>query len=153
MSQRYVPETWEDAIAYYSDEGWELDVKISIIEHFQKWECPRCGHFHEDEEYCYYIRTREIDKCRKCLRQFSWRHGTIFVDSALPLWKWCVVIWHVVNAEKTNSYEVHRRIGIQQKTAWELIKKIRERLQADEKFHKWVYGEWSWFRVCKESSR
>ena len=152
MSKRYVPKTWEEAIKYYSCENYEAEIQADIMETFQEFKCPWCGQYWEEDRDRSYIRTREIDKCGNCRRQFSWRHGTIFVDSALPLWQWCVIIWYVANNEKTSSYEPRRRMGMRQETSWGLIKKIKEHIKTDARFREWVFGEWSWFQKYKIES-
>ena len=57
-------------------------------------------------------------KCRQDhpRRQFSVRVGTIFEES--PLYKWLAAVWMTVNAKNgISSYEVHRALGVTQKTA------------------------------------
>ncbi len=57
--------------------------------------------------------------------------GTIFEDSALPLDKWLAAIWMIVNAKNgVSSYEVHRAIGVTQKTAWFMLQRIRLAMQS-----------------------
>lgn len=47
-------------------------------------------------------------------------------DSALGLDKWLCAIWLVANAKNgISSYEVHRSLGVTQKTAWFLLQRIR----------------------------
>ncbi len=59
-------------------------------------------------------------------RQFSVKVGTIFEDSPLPLDKWLTAMWQVVNCKNgISSYEVHRAIGITQKSAWFMDHRIR----------------------------
>lgn len=149
MSKRYVPETWEDAIDYYApykQGGFGNDIEMDIMDYFQEWKCPRCGQEWDKDKDKYYISTRRIDKCAKCHYQFSWRIGTVFQGAKLPLWKYCVAIWHIVNSKKPNSSELSRRIGIQQCAAWYLIKYLQCMLEESDKFHEWVYSEWSWFQ-------
>jgi hypothetical protein len=55
--------------------------------------------------------------------------GTIFEDSPVGLDKWLMARWHVVNDRNgISSYEVHRMIGVSQKTAWFLDHRIRHAL-------------------------
>lgn len=52
--------------------------------------------------------------------------GTIFEDSPLGLDKWLMVMWQVVNCKNgVSSYEIHRAIGVTQKTAWFMDHRIR----------------------------
>jgi len=52
--------------------------------------------------------------------------GTIFEDSPLGLDKWLTAMWQIVNCKNgISSYEVHRAMGITQKTAWFMDHRIR----------------------------
>src|ERR1035437_8139705 len=63
--------------------------------------------------------------------QFTLKTGTIFEDSPLGLDKWLAAMWQVVNCKNgVNSYEVHRAIGVTQKTAWFMDHRIRFALNA-----------------------
>jgi transposase-like protein len=60
------------------------------------------------------------------LRTFTTKTGTIFEDSPLPLSKWLCAMWQVVNCKNgISSYEVHRAIGVTQKTGWFMDHRIR----------------------------
>ncbi len=59
-------------------------------------------------------------------RQFSVKVGTIFEDSPLGLDKWLPAVWLVVNCKNgISSYEIHRDLGVTQKTAWFMMHRIR----------------------------
>src|SRR5213075_3151080 len=59
-------------------------------------------------------------------RQFSVKVGTIFEDSPLDLGKWLTAVWMVTNCKNgVSSYEIHRAIGVTQKTAWFMDHRIR----------------------------
>jgi len=65
-------------------------------------------------------------------RQFSVKVGTVMEDSPIPLDKWMVAIWLLSNAKNgISSYELHRAIGITQKSAWFLLHRIRLAMQDD----------------------
>ena len=56
--------------------------------------------------------------------------GTVMEDSPLGLDKWMVAIWLLANARNgISSYELHRSIGITQKSAWFMLHRIRLALQ------------------------
>ena len=56
--------------------------------------------------------------------------GTIFEDSPLPLDKWLATIWMIANAKNgVSSYEVHRAIGVTQKSAWFMLHRIGQLAQ------------------------
>ena len=61
----------------------------------------------------------------------SYTHlGTIFEDSPIRLDKWMLAMWQVVNCKNgVSSYEVHRAIGVTQKTAWFMDHRIRYAIQ------------------------
>src|SRR6185503_14979823 len=51
---------------------------------------------------------------------------TIFEDSAIKLESWLLAMWLIVNAKNgISSYELHRAIGITQKSAWFVLHRIR----------------------------
>ena len=63
-------------------------------------------------------------------RQFSAKVGTIFEDSPLGLDKWLTAVWMITNCKNgVSSYEIHRGIGVTQKTAWFMLQRIRLAMQ------------------------
>src|SRR5439155_11894540 len=59
-------------------------------------------------------------------RQFTLKTGTIFEDSPVGLDKWLLAMWMIVNCKNgVSSYEIHRAIGVTQKTAWFMDHRIR----------------------------
>lgn len=68
-------------------------------------------------------------KCAKCKRQFSVRVGTIFEDSKVPLQKWFAAIYLITSHKKgISSLQLHRDLGVTQKTAWFLLHRVRHSL-------------------------
>jgi hypothetical protein len=62
----------------------------------------------------------------------SARISTIFEDSPIPLDKWLATIWMIANAKNgVSSYEIHRSIGVTQKTAWFMLHRIRLAMQSE----------------------
>jgi transposase-like protein len=58
--------------------------------------------------------------------QFTLKTGTVMEDSPIGLDKWLIAMWMVVNCKNgVSSYEIHRTIGVTQKTAWFLDHRIR----------------------------
>lgn len=120
------PETLTEAIRYFANHQIAFDFMVGL-----RWpngvQCPRCGC--KDVRF---ISTRKLWECKECKakKQFSVRVGTIFEDSALPLDKWLAAIWMIANAKNgVSSYEVHRSIGVTQKTAWFMLQRIRLAMQ------------------------
>jgi len=120
------PQTLVEAIRYFSDKKVAFDFMVKL-----RWpdgvQCPRC-----QCKNVRFIGTRQVWECTECKekKQFSVRVGTVFEDSALPLDKWLAVIWMIANAKNgISSYEVHRSIGVTQKTGWFMLQRIRLAMQ------------------------
>lgn len=123
-----LPKSLLDAVRYFSD----LRVCHEYM-HRIKWPdgkvvCPKCG-----GESCKEISTRPGTlKCnvKACQKQFSYKVGTIFEDSPLGLDKWFVAVWAIANAKNgISSHELHRALGVTQKTAWFMLHRIREAMK------------------------
>jgi transposase-like protein len=85
--------------------------------------CPRCGS--KDVSYSPKYRRFECSHSHD-RRQFTVKTGTIMEDSPLGLDKWAAAFWLEVNAKNSvSSYEIHRALGITQKTAWFMLHRIR----------------------------
>ena len=107
------PKTLQQAIRYFTDEQVCIDTIAAL-----RWPtgpiCPKCGH----KEH-YYLASQRRWKCKECYKQFSVKVGTIFEDSPISLDKWLAALWMLVNCKNgISSYEVHKAIGITQKSAW-----------------------------------
>ncbi len=89
--------------------------------------CPYCG-----TDRVTFLKTRKVWQCSKCTkrRQFSVKVGTIFEDSQLPLATWFSAMWLIANAKNgISSYEIHRALGVTQKTGWFMLHRIRKAMQ------------------------
>src|SRR6266480_1437064 len=128
------PETLHPAIRYIADEDRALEIMKTI-----RWpdgvvRCPRCHH--KDVSF---VATRRIWKCKRCAinKQFSIKVGTVMEDSPISLDKWLCAFWLIANAKNgISSYELHRSLGVTQKTAWFMLHRIRLAMQSGslEKF-------------------
>jgi transposase-like protein len=59
-------------------------------------------------------------------QKFSLKTGTIFEDSPIGFDKWLPAVWLLSNAKNgISSYELHRALGVTQKTAWFMLHRIR----------------------------
>jgi hypothetical protein len=79
--------------------------------------------------------TRRVWQCkvRHPKFQFSIKVGTIFEDSAIGLDKWLTAMWLMANSRNgVSSWEIHRSLGVTQKTAWFMLHRIRLVVQAPE---------------------
>ena len=120
MSEPKLPATLQQAIRYFADDQRCLDFAVAL-----RWPngpiCPRC----QSPEYSF-LKTRSLWECKGCKKQYSVKVGTIWEDSAIKLDKWLCAIWMIVNAKNgISSYEIHRALGVTQKTAWFMMHRIR----------------------------
>jgi transposase-like protein len=114
------PKTLQQAIKHFSDEQVCIDTVAAM-----RWPegpvCPACGH----KEH-YYLKTQKRWKCKDCNKQFSVKLGSIFEDSPIGLDKWLCALWMIANCKNgVSSYEIHRAIGVTQKSAWFMLHRIR----------------------------
>jgi transposase-like protein len=116
------PQTLVEAIRYFADPDIALRTMVEL-----RWPqgvyCPTCGR--TDVRF---IATRRVWECKEkhSKRQFSAKIGTIFEDSPIDLGKWFAAIWMVANCKNgISSYEMHRALGVTQKTAWFMDHRIR----------------------------
>ena len=119
-----LPETLHQAIQYFADPDNALAFLVAM-----RWPdgvvCPRC----ESKEHSF-IATRRVWKCKACQKQFSVKVGTILEDSPIGLDKWLCAIWMIANCKNgISSYEIHRDLGVTQKTAWFMLHRIRLAMQ------------------------
>src|SRR5260370_36719103 len=116
------PKTLIEAIRYFADPDIALRTMVEL-----RWpdgvHCPTCGRV--DVRF---IATRRMWECKEKhpRRQFSAKLGTIFEDSPLGLDKWFTAIWMIANCKNgVSSYEIHRAIGVTQKSAWFMLHRVR----------------------------
>jgi transposase-like protein len=89
--------------------------------------CPHCG-----SDNVKYLPNARVFKCfeKHPKQKFSLKVGTIFEDSPIGLEKWLPAMWLVVNCKNgVSSWEVHRALGVTQKTAWFMLHRIRLAMQ------------------------
>jgi transposase-like protein len=92
--------------------------------------CPICG-----SDRVGYLAKQKRWQCsnRHQLRQFSIKVGTIMEDSPIGLDKWLPVLWLIANCRNgISSWEIHRDLGVTQKTAWFMLHRIRLAMQDDQ---------------------
>jgi transposase-like protein len=120
------PKTLQEAIIHYADLQVCQDELVAA-----RWPdgvtCPTCGSTDVG-----YLKNQKRWQCRSQhpRRQFSVNVGTIFEDSPISLSKWFVAIWLISSAKNgISSYELHRAIGVTQKTGWFMLSRIRLAMQ------------------------
>src|ERR1022692_5084855 len=128
------PKTLQQAIRLFSDEHVCIDAVASM-----RWpDGPECPHCQAKEPY--YLATQKRWKCRSCRKQFSVKVGTIFEDSPISLQQWLPALWMLVNDKNgISSHELHRALGVTQKTAWFMLHRLR--LAAQSKTFNKLGGE------------
>jgi len=121
------PTTLLEAVRHFSDLDVCHQYMVQVKWSDGKITCPKCGGNHVGE-----IKSRRMFQCKakECRKQFSAKVGTIFEDSPLGLDKWFVAVWCIANAKNgISSHELHRALGVTQKTAWFMLHRIRLAMQ------------------------
>jgi transposase-like protein len=123
------PKTLLAAVSYFKDPDHCLNYLVA-----HRWpngvECPTCGR--KDVQFLPNQRRWWCKGKHPC-RQFSIKNGTIFEDSPIGLDKWLPTVWLAANCKNgVSSYEIHRDLGVTQKTAWFMVHRIREAMQGEE---------------------
>ncbi|MGA8594140.1 MAG: IS1595 family transposase [Bryobacteraceae bacterium] len=119
------PTTLLEVIRFYAD----LDVATKAFASLRWPEGPVCPYCRSKENF--YVPSRRIWKCKTCRKQFSPKVGTICEDSAIGLDKWLAAMWMIANAKNgISSHELHRGLGVTQKSAWFMLQRIRLAMQA-----------------------
>jgi transposase-like protein len=120
------PKTLQDAIIYFADPDNCLEYMAA-----HRWPsgvvCPTCGRTDVT-----FLKTQRKWQCKSAhaKRQFTAKVGTVFEDSPLGLEKWLPAVWMVANSKNgISSYELHRALGVTQKTAWFMLHRIREAMR------------------------
>ena len=107
--------TLQQAIIHFAD-----SAKCRKFTEFVRWpdgtpKCPYCG-----AAKLTWLDKANVSRCygdhkkQKCFLKVR----TIFEDSAIGLEKWWPAVWMLTNAKNgISSYELHRALGVTQKTA------------------------------------
>ena len=125
---KHEPKTLQQAIIYFSNPDNCREYLIA-----RRWPegitCPRCGSEKVTAQPKY---NRWQCASHHERRQFTLKTGTIFEDSPIGLDKWLAAMWLIVNCKNgVSSYEIHRALGVTQKTAWFMDHRIRLALGMD----------------------
>lgn len=127
LNDKELPKTLQQAIKFFSDDLTCINLIAS-----RRWTdgqavCPKCGDTNNT-----FLPSRKVWQCKnkECRKQFSVKVGTIFEDSPVGLDKWLTAVWLITSAKNgVSSYEIHRAIGVTQKTAWFMMHRIRLAMQ------------------------
>lgn len=123
-----MPKTLIDVVQYFSDPDRALWFLVGL-----KWPdgivCHHCGTIDPSHTF---LKNLKKWKCKACRKQFTAKEGTIFEKSQVSLSKWFITMWVLANDKNgVSSYEIHRGIGVTQKTAWFMLQRLRLVLQEE----------------------
>lgn len=121
--------TLQQAIIHFADVENCREFMARLRWGTGKVKCPNCGS--EDVDW---LPNAKLYKCyRKPAhprQKFSLKVGTIFEDSPIGLEKWLPVMWMLANCKNgVSSWEIHRAVGVTQKTAWFMLQRGRLAMQ------------------------
>jgi transposase-like protein len=126
MASASEPKTLQAAIQYFGNPDNCLSYIVA-----RRWKdgvvCPTC-----ESKDVSFVASRRVWQCktRHPRSQFSIKIGTIFEDSPLGLDKWLTAMWMIANCKNgVSSWEIHRALGVTQKSAWFMLQRIRLAMQ------------------------
>ena len=106
----------------------KFPTERTAIEHFEsrRWPdgvcCPHCGSDRTSRQHRY-----PYHQCKDCRKKFTFRTGTIFQRTHIPMRKWLYAMYLLVTARKgISSRQLAKQLGISQKAAWYLLHRLRE---------------------------
>src|SRR3954468_21255654 len=121
------PDTLREAIIWFADFEHCREFMVEL-----RWpdgvvKCPTCG-----ATRLTWLAKQRVWKCYAGHERptFSLKTGTIFEDSPIALEKWLTAAWLIISCKNgISSYEIHRGLGVTQKTAWFMLHRIRLAMQ------------------------
>jgi transposase-like protein len=125
--KKNAPKTLLQAVRCFKNRDICQDFMMAVRWPDNQVTCPRCG-----SKEVTYLENARLWKCRTKHPQqkFSIKVGTIFEDSPIGLEKWLPVAWLLANCKNgISSMEVHRALGVTQKTAWFMLHRVRKAMQ------------------------
>jgi len=87
-----------------------------------------CPHCHHGRSYRLTGQSSRIGlyECAQCKKQFTVTTRTLMHSTKLPLWKWLLALYYIINSSKgISSVYLARLIGVKQSTAWKMGHAIR----------------------------
>lgn len=136
MNYDSFPQTALEAIRFFADEE-NCHSFLASLRWSEGMRCPHCNSSaigklsvsqfpSQSKKSPGRMLTRRLWNCKGCKKQFTVKTGTIFENSPVGLEKWLPAVWLLVNAKNgISSYELHRTLGVCQKTAWFMAHRIR----------------------------
>src|SRR5438552_9545715 len=124
--------TLQQAIQHFADYENCREFMIAVRWPDGKVRCPQCG-----SENVTYLKNARVYRCYEDhpRQKFSLKVGTVFEDSPIGLDKWLPAVWLLVSCKNgISSYEIHRALGVTQKSAWFMLHRIRLAMQSKSFF-------------------
>ncbi len=121
------PATLQEAMVYFSNIENCREFMTRLRWADGKAICPVCG-----SDDVAWLPNAKVYKCygKHLKNKFSLKVGTIFEESPIPLEKWLPVMWMLANSKNgVSSWEIHRSMGVTQKTAWFMLQRGRLAMQ------------------------
>lgn len=120
------PTTLQEAVLYFADPA---NCRAYMVP--RRWPngvtCPNCGTKRVKFQPQHNRWQCSVHHPR---RQFTLKTGTIMEESPIGLDKWLPAMWLVAsNRNGISSWELHRALGVSQKTAWFLLHRVRLAMQ------------------------
>ena len=89
--------------------------------------CPYCG-----QHRCH-TRSNGQFRCPNCLNNFSVLVGTVFENTKVSLVKWFAAMYLISSHKKgVSSHQLAKDIDVTQKTAWNILQKVRSLFKQDD---------------------
>src|ERR1700686_3383420 len=94
--------------------------------------CPHCGN--TDPSTITALKGKAhragLYQCAECREQFTVTVKTVFERSKVPLSKWLAALFLLTASKKgVSAHQVHRSLGVSNKTAWFMMHRLREALR------------------------
>lgn len=87
----------------------------------------RCAHCKSDHVKTDAKHAQMPFRCNSCRRTFSTKTNTFMGSSHLGFQKWALAIGMEMNSPKgVTSMKLHRELGITQKSAWNMLRRLRK---------------------------
>ena len=108
----------EKCIQYFIKKRWNGHIT-----------CPhkRCQKYMLDNNKIYILKSKHDFKCACCGRIFSYKTGTIFENSKVPMKKWFMAIYlQSAHKKGISSVQLAKDIRVKQQTAWFMLQRLKE---------------------------
>ena len=108
----------------------QCEEKVFRLKWGDRFTCAKCGDHHSTS---FQREKRTIYQCCRCKAQTSLLVGTIFQGTHLPLTYWFTAIYLICTAKTSiSSLDLHRKLGINHKSAYLLLQKVMEAMHVAE---------------------